>query len=157
MTDKIRRNLHIKILEYAQKHMEFADEDIFKDLNFNQSEKSLFCQKFIHDGLLIENTKKSVPNKSGGGERNLWTISTEGRFKLLEHQQLWWAKFLSITAIVISLIMAVITTFLSLQQPVILDAEQFDVLREIRGELNNLNGAINSLTEAQKKLFTSME
>lgn len=110
MSTKIRKNIHIRILKYAHRHSEFIAHDLMKELNFNQSEKNLFSGHLMYDKLLLHNTGRS--RKTQRGMENIWTISTEGRFRLLEHQQLWWASSLGIIAIflsTLSMLIAIIT------------------------------------------------
>ena len=44
MNPKIRKDLHIQILDYAQKHREFTPGQLFDDLKFNQNEKNLWTK-----------------------------------------------------------------------------------------------------------------
>lgn len=85
MNEKIRRNIHIEILEYAQKHTEFIISQLTKDLNFNQNERNLIYGRLVYESLLF-NTGRN--QKTNSGEESIYTISTEGRFKLLEYEQL---------------------------------------------------------------------
>jgi hypothetical protein len=97
MIEEIRKNIHIKILEYAQERVEFTISQLMHDLKFNHNEKNLFCQYLIHDKVLFQNTGRN--KKISGGEESIFTISTEGRFKLLEYEQLENAKELGVQAI----------------------------------------------------------
>ncbi len=86
MNEKIRKNIHIEILKYAHEHGEFLCKGLSVDLVFNQNEKQLFFGKLMHDKTLLQNTGRN--QKTDGGEESIFTISTEGRFKLLEFEQL---------------------------------------------------------------------
>jgi hypothetical protein len=157
MEDKIRKNLHLEILKYAHEQIEFTYQDMFDDLNFNQTEKNLFCDNLMHGNLLIQNTCKEVPVKIGQGKTNLWTISTEGRFKLLDYQQLYWAKFLSIAAIIISLIVAITTTVIQLKRPMTINTKQFKSFIDIGEELKTTNTKINSLSDNQLTVIEELK
>jgi len=76
MSSKIRKNIHI----------EFTKDELMDDLKFVQEEKNLFVQKLINDKSLIQNTGRNKQTKAG--EESLFMIATEGRFKLLEYEEL---------------------------------------------------------------------
>jgi len=86
MSSEIRKNIHIEILKYAQEHTEFIKDELMEDLKFTQEEKDLFVQKLINDKSLIQNTGRT--KKTETGEESLFIIATEGRFKLLEYEEL---------------------------------------------------------------------
>ena len=86
MSSKIRKNIHIEILKYAQEYIEFTKDELMDDLKFVQEEKTLFVQKLINDKSLIQNTGRN--KKTESGEESLFIIATEGRFKLLEYEEL---------------------------------------------------------------------
>jgi len=107
MSTKIKADIHIKILEYAQKHGEFTARQLVDGIKLNQNEKNLFYEKLINDKLLLQNTGRN--KKTNIGEESILTISTEGRFKLLEYQQLKNATKFSKIAIRIATITTIIT------------------------------------------------
>lgn len=132
MSLKIRKNIHIDILKYAQKYKEFTLQQIMHDLRFNQNEKDLFSKELINSKLLLENTGRE--EKTGIGRENIYTISVEGRFKLLDHQQLWWAKVLSVIAIVFSFFVTIYVSCIQTNKPVMIDPDQFDKIYEMMNE-----------------------
>ena len=119
MSSKIRKNIHIEILKYAQDHMEFTKVELMDYLKFTKEEKALFVQKLINDKSLIQNTGRSKKTKSG--EESLFIIATEGRFKLLEYEELEQARKsakearqFAIIAIIITAIVGIIQIFVSI-------------------------------------------
>ncbi|MFA5248168.1 MAG: hypothetical protein WC415_02910 [Patescibacteria group bacterium] len=115
MSEKIRKNIHIEVLKYAHEKSEFICTKLSKDLNFNQNEKQLFFGKLIHDKTLLQNLDKN--QKTDRGEETMFTISTEGRFKLLEFEQLENASQTSMVAINkanLSIYIALVAVFLNI-------------------------------------------
>jgi hypothetical protein len=118
MNFKIRKNIHIEILKYAQDHIEFTKDELMDDLKFVQEEKNLFDQKLINDKSLIQNTGRNKKTKAG--EKSLFIIATEGRFKLLEYEELEQARksakearSFAIIAIIITAIVGIIQILVS--------------------------------------------
>lgn len=119
MNSKIRKNIHIEILKYAQERIEFTKDELMNDLKFVQEEKDLFVQKLINDKSLIQNTGKNKKTKFG--EENLFIITTEGRSKLLEYEKLnevrkssKEARSLVIIAIIVTMIVGIVQIFVSI-------------------------------------------
>lgn len=119
MSSKIRKNIHIEILKYAQEHTEFTKDELMTDLKFIQEEKNLFVREFIHGKLLIYNTGRNKKTKAG--EEGLFIIAAEGRFKLLEYEELeesrkssLEARWFAIIAIIITAIVGLIQIYISL-------------------------------------------
>jgi len=119
MSSKIRKNIHIEILKYAQEHIEFTKDELMSDLKFIQEEKDLFVQKLINDKSLIQNTGRNKKTKVG--EESLFVIATEGRFKLLEYEELEEARknskkarSFAIIAIMITAVVGIIQIFVSI-------------------------------------------
>ncbi|EKD44209.1 MAG: hypothetical protein ACD_71C00213G0004 [uncultured bacterium (gcode 4)] len=105
----IRKDFYIELLKYANKKNEFILNELFEDLNLNQEEKNLFCERLIHSKLLFDSTSKS----------DIFMISIKGRFKLLEHEELTearisskQAKYIAISAIIISALLAICSILL---------------------------------------------
>ena len=109
---KIRKNFYIEILKYADDKREFILNELFDDLKLDQEEKNLICQKLINSKLLFYNTGKEKINQTG--KHSIFTISIEGKFKLLEYEELVdarqsskEAKWIAIIAMIISAILAI--------------------------------------------------
>lgn len=119
MSSKIRKNIHIEILRYAQEHTEFIVKELMDDLKFTQEEKDLFVQRLINDKLFIQNTGRNKKTKAG--EESLFIIAAEGRFKLLEYEELEEARksskearWFAIIAIIITAIVGIIQIIISI-------------------------------------------
>ena len=107
---EIRKNIYIEILEYAQKTTEFTIEKLVKDLNLNPSEIDLLTRS-RDSGLLICNIWKKKR-----WEDDSWTMSVEGRFRLLDYEQiqlnyksLFWTKSIWIKAMILYLCVGLAT------------------------------------------------
>lgn len=155
MSDKIRKNIHIEILKYAQKHREFGMRQLMEDLKFNQNEKNLFCQDLIHSKLLLDNTGRN--ESTNAGQESIFTISIEGRFRLLDHQQLFWAKALGIIAIVFSAGVAICTAWIQLTHPITIDSQQFNEIKDIKNELQNTNNKLETIQANQSESTEAIE
>lgn len=150
MDDKIRKNLHIEILKFASKHTEFTSNQIFGKLNFRQKEKNLWVGSLIHNKTLIEFVRES---KEEQGRENVYTISVEGRFKLLEYQQLRTAKLFGLGAIIITFIFAIASILIDLFHPIKVDNIQFEELKKINVQLEKMNEQNIKIQENQKILI----
>lgn len=155
MSDKIRKNIHIEILKYAQKHREFRMRQLTEDLEFNQNEKNLFCQDLIHSKLLLDNTGRN--ESTDAGQESIFTISIEGRLRLLDHQQLFWAKALGIIAIVFSIGVAICTAWIQLTHPVTINSQQFGDIKTIKNELQSTNNKLEAIQANQSKSTEAIE
>lgn len=136
-TDMIRKDVHIEILKYAYEHGEFLCQDLMNDLEFNQNEKDYFSQILIHEGNLICNTGRNKTNDDG--QHSIFTISTEGRFKLLEYDELQearkssqGARFWSIVAMIITALFSFFSICIQLFRPIQIDDAQITgLIKEI--------------------------
>ena len=81
----IRKDLPIEILMYAQQHVEFTEWQLMDDLHMNQVEKNLWCTYLRNGESLLSGTNRAI--KIPSGEAHLWTLSVDGRFKLLAYEQ----------------------------------------------------------------------
>ncbi len=155
MSTKIRKNIHIQILKYAQKHREFTSGQIMKDLNFNQNEKDLWVGELIYGKLLVYNTRKTEITKTGG--ETIWTISIEGRFRLLEYQQLRQAKIFGIIAIIFSLTVVIVTALIQLRHPISIQEQQFREFENIASEAKILNLKIDLIDKNQTEIINTIQ
>lgn len=143
MIKKIRKNIHIAILEYANEHSEFTLNELMRDLDFNQNEKDLLSQHLVNEKSVFQGLGRNKPTEAG--QESLFMISTEGRFKLLEYEQLKnatesseMAIEKSITAIEVATFSAVLT-FVAVIVAVITAFINFDSLKkaQLSLELNS--------------------
>lgn len=144
--ERIRKNLHIRILRFAHRRGEFTDFDLHKGLSLNKAEIQLYSSKLRHDSSLIDNTGKTR-DVGGGNEQSLFTLSSEGRFRLLEHQQLVWAQIIGVVAIVLSVLVAVSTTIVQLTSPVRIRDDRLNNLEAIVEQQEVLNDRVGNIEQ----------
>lgn len=125
----IRKDLYIQLLKYADHKVEFTMQELFNDLNLNQEEKDLFAWQLIHNKLLFDNVRISA------NAETIFTISVEGKFKLLEYEELTEARISSkeakkqaFRAIIISWVFALASILLQWLNSVSLEGKQFYIL-----------------------------
>jgi hypothetical protein len=130
MEDKIRKNLPIEILKYAKEKVEFMEKQLIEDLNLDNAEKGLYSSHLRHDQSLIKSIRFDGPEL-------IWTISTEGLFKLLEYEELEEARKysktatnLAIIAIFISIALTIISIYFN-YRPITINNEQFQKIYEL--------------------------
>lgn len=131
---KIRRDIFIEILKYADSHQEFTCFELFKDLKLNQAEKDLVA-KNLGNKLLFYNTGRLKTTKKHG-KVNIFRISIEGKFQLLEYQELQearqsaqQAKKDANLAIIIAIATFIVGTLIQIYTPLHIDSEQLKLLR----------------------------
>lgn len=81
----IRKDLHVEILKYAVKKVEFTQDELIGELNLNQDEQNLWNAHLSRDDALVINSGRRKQTDKGCTQ--LQILSTEGRFKLIEYEQ----------------------------------------------------------------------
>jgi hypothetical protein len=104
----IRKNFYIQILRYAhEKDGGFILDEIFEALSVSKVEKQLITENVIHDKQLLQ---RVGGRKTLHGEENEFSISSEGRFRLLAYEQLESANKAALRATWIAIASIIIST-----------------------------------------------
>jgi len=117
------------------------------DLNFSSEENHLLHDRIPHDRILIEHISQ---RSTESGSENEYAISTEGRFKLLDHEQLISARFWSLVALVISIVTLTVGTALQIidNNHAIERQDQYNALFEkVLSEQVRINNNLNGFLE----------